>query len=179
MALRPLVSVRFQVLFHSPHRGSFHLSLTVLVHYRSSRVFSLGQWSALLPTRFLVSRGTQDLGGALGLSLTGLSPPLADLSSVLQLSRAVPLCRSYNPDAAVAPSVWAPPLSLATTQGILSFPAGTKMFQFPACPQHGYVFTVLCPIFNRAGFPIRIPPDLRLHTTPRGFSQCTASFFGP
>jgi hypothetical protein len=33
--LRLLVSMRFQVLFHSPHRGSFHLSLTVLVHYRS------------------------------------------------------------------------------------------------------------------------------------------------
>jgi hypothetical protein len=47
--------------FHSPHRGSFHLSLTVLVRYRSSRVFSLGQWSALLPTRFLVPRGTQAL----------------------------------------------------------------------------------------------------------------------
>jgi hypothetical protein len=45
--------------FHSPHRGSFHLSLTVLVRYRSSKVFSLGQWSALLPTRFLVPRGTQ------------------------------------------------------------------------------------------------------------------------
>ena len=29
------VSVRFQVLFHSPSRGSFHLSLTVLVRYRS------------------------------------------------------------------------------------------------------------------------------------------------
>ena len=28
-------------LFHSPLRGSFHLSLTVLVHYRSSRIFSL------------------------------------------------------------------------------------------------------------------------------------------
>ena len=28
-------------LFHSPHRGSFHLSLTVLVHYRSKKVFSL------------------------------------------------------------------------------------------------------------------------------------------
>jgi hypothetical protein len=61
MVLRPLVSARFQVLFHSPHRGSFHLSLTVLVRYRSSRVFSLGQWSALLPTRFLVPRGTQAL----------------------------------------------------------------------------------------------------------------------
>ena len=31
-----LVGVRFQVLFHSPQRGAFHLSLTVLVHYRSS-----------------------------------------------------------------------------------------------------------------------------------------------
>ena len=28
-------------LFHSPYRGSFHLSLTVLVHYRSKKVFSL------------------------------------------------------------------------------------------------------------------------------------------
>ena len=33
--LRPLVGVRFQDLFHSPARGSFDLSLTVLVHYRS------------------------------------------------------------------------------------------------------------------------------------------------
>ena len=32
-----LVRTRFQVLFHSPHRGSFRLSLTVLVHYRSVR----------------------------------------------------------------------------------------------------------------------------------------------
>jgi hypothetical protein len=30
-----LVRTRFQVLFHSPNRGSFRLSLTVLVHYRS------------------------------------------------------------------------------------------------------------------------------------------------
>ena len=30
-----LVGTRFQVLFHSPNRGSFHLSLAVLVHYRS------------------------------------------------------------------------------------------------------------------------------------------------
>ena len=33
--LRPLVDARFQVLFHSPARGAFHLSLTVLVRYRS------------------------------------------------------------------------------------------------------------------------------------------------
>ena len=35
--LRPLVSVWFQDLFHSVIHGSFHLSLTVLVHYRSLR----------------------------------------------------------------------------------------------------------------------------------------------
>ena len=33
--LRPLAGVWFQVLFHSPNRGAFHLSLTVLVRYRS------------------------------------------------------------------------------------------------------------------------------------------------
>ena len=35
--LRPLVSERVQGLFHSSVRSTFHLSLTVLVHYRSLR----------------------------------------------------------------------------------------------------------------------------------------------
>ncbi len=43
-----------------PSRGAFHLSLTVLVHYRSSRVFSLGEWSPRIPTGFHVSRGTHE-----------------------------------------------------------------------------------------------------------------------
>jgi hypothetical protein len=50
----------------SPLRGAFHLSLTVLVHYRSLKVLSLGGWSPQLPTRFLVSRGTQVLALAPG-----------------------------------------------------------------------------------------------------------------
>ena len=33
--LRLLVRTQFQVLFHSAIRGSFNLSLTVLVHYRT------------------------------------------------------------------------------------------------------------------------------------------------
>ena len=33
--LRPLVGAWFQELFQSPRRGAFHLSLTVLVRYRS------------------------------------------------------------------------------------------------------------------------------------------------
>ena len=41
-------------LFHSPARGSFHLSLTVLVHYRSS---PLAQASRVVP------RASTPLGG--------------------------------------------------------------------------------------------------------------------
>jgi hypothetical protein len=32
-----IVGLWLQVLFHSPNRGSFHLSLAVLVHYRLPR----------------------------------------------------------------------------------------------------------------------------------------------
>ena len=56
--LRPAGSARFQALFHSPRRGAFHRSLTVLVPYRSPAVFSLGSWSTPLPTRYHVSDGT-------------------------------------------------------------------------------------------------------------------------
>jgi len=34
-------------------------------------------------------------------------------------------------------TVWAGPRSLAATRGILSFPRGTEMFQFPRCPPPG------------------------------------------
>ena len=46
--------------FNSPSGVLFHLSLTVLLHYRSLGVFSFGKWSSQLPTGFLVSRGTQE-----------------------------------------------------------------------------------------------------------------------
>ena len=42
IALLQLVSMGFQILFHSPHRGSFHLSLTVLCAIGDILVFSLG-----------------------------------------------------------------------------------------------------------------------------------------
>ena len=43
-----------------PSRGAFHLSLTVLSAIGHQGVFSLGGWSPLLPTGFLVSSGTPD-----------------------------------------------------------------------------------------------------------------------
>ena len=43
-----------------PFRGSFQLSLTVLVHYRWQKVFSLRRWSSRIHTGFLVSRVTRE-----------------------------------------------------------------------------------------------------------------------
>ena len=65
IALRLFVSIRFQVLFHSPNRGSFHLSLTVLVHYRSPRVFSLGKWASQLPAGLACPAVLKDIDGSL------------------------------------------------------------------------------------------------------------------
>ena len=42
IALPPLVGTGFQILFHSPERGSFHLSLAVLCAIGDMLVFSLG-----------------------------------------------------------------------------------------------------------------------------------------
>ena len=78
VTLLPLVSMWFQALFHSPLRGAFYLSLTVLVHYRSPEVFSLTRWSALIPTEFHVFGGTWDPHGETArLSPTGLPPCIA------------------------------------------------------------------------------------------------------
>ena len=77
IALRLLVGLRFQVLFHSPHRGTFHLSLTVLVHYRSPDVFSLGEWTPQLPAGLACPAVLRYPVGDRALSPTGLSPSLA------------------------------------------------------------------------------------------------------
>src|SRR5690242_13295956 len=71
----------------SPSRGAFHLSLTVLVHYRSLKVFSLGGWSPLLPTNspgFVVLR--MQLASPV-CACTGLSPSAAVPSNTFQFSR--------------------------------------------------------------------------------------------
>src|SRR5579864_3075095 len=86
----------------SPFRGAFHLSLTVLVHYRSLKVFSLGGWSPLLPTNspgFVVLRIPT---GVPSCAPTGLSPPLVAPSNAFEFAR-LTCCRSYNPSQASRP----------------------------------------------------------------------------
>jgi hypothetical protein len=146
--LRPARSARFQALFHSPRRGAFHRSLTVLVPYRSLTVFSLGWWSTQLPTRFRVSGSTHGSTSharpkrRLRDSHPLRSPvPEAFGCSVVKCEWSVTHSMSiaFNPGTTAptgsyAAPVWAPPRSLAATEGILSVPLGTEMFQFPRCP---------------------------------------------
>ena len=79
IVLRQLVNTGFQVLFHSPPRGPFHLSFTVLCAIGHWVVFSLTEWSPLIPTRFHVSRGTLDPAMLLSISDTRLSRFFAGL----------------------------------------------------------------------------------------------------
>ncbi len=80
-----------------PSRGAFHLSLTVLVHYRWRRVFSLGRWSSRIPTRFLVSRGTWGQPRLTQKKRTGLSPPLVRRSRHLLLPPCDTTLAPHNP----------------------------------------------------------------------------------
>ena len=76
--------------------------------------------------------------------------------------------------------VWAVPLSLATTQGMISFPRGTKMFQFPRFPPSGLFCSASgTQAFPWVGFPIRVSPDLALEAASRSLSQLSTPFFGP
>ena len=72
-----------------PSRGPFHLSFTVLCSIGHQGVFRLGGWSPLIPTRFLVSRGTLDPALLPSVSPTGLSPSLAGLSRTVPLQSEV------------------------------------------------------------------------------------------
>ena len=62
-----------------PSRGPFHLSFTVLCAIGHWVVFSLTEWSPLIPTRFLVSRGTLDSAMLVLISDTRLSRSFAGL----------------------------------------------------------------------------------------------------
>ena len=109
--------MRFQVLFHSPHRGAFHLSLTVLFTIGRWQIFSLGRWSSLLPTGLLVPCGTRGQVYACLFVVYGGITHYARPFQTVQLNAQVDVDRPTTPPVHV-PTVWAVPLSLATTQGI-------------------------------------------------------------
>ena len=116
------------VLFTFPSRYSFTIGLT--------GVFSLAGWSRRIRAGFHVPRVTQDANGPRRASRTGLSP------STVGLSRRVPLTPRVPPHGPTTPGArkkHAPRFGLFPGRSpllgeslLFSFPAGTKMFQFPA-----------------------------------------------
>jgi len=131
--------------FHSPRRGSFHLSVTLLVPYRSLEVLSLGRWSSLFHTEFHEHRAT------LGHRTEGL-PPVAYGAitryggpfQVLRLGRPFwsPCVRALNPSRQVGRFGLVPFRSpLLRESRLLSFPPATKMFQFTGLAPTAYAFS--------------------------------------
>ena len=162
-------------LFSPPSRGAFQLSLTVLVRYRSRDVFRVG--SRCLPASRRISNrrysgspetlrayayGAITLSGA-AFQRTSASPPRLQRRA---LQHHIPwvfpprvqfaLCRFRSP--------------LLTASLLLSFPAGTKMFQFPAFPLPDGSAA------KAAGGPIRESPARRLPAPHRGLSQLATPF---
>src|SRR5207253_5354803 len=86
--LRPLVSTRFQVLFHSPSGVLFTFPSRYLFTIGHRGVLSLTGWSPQIPTGFPVPGRTQVLveEGRV-LSPTGLLPAVVWLSIHLRLTR--------------------------------------------------------------------------------------------
>ena len=82
--------------------------------------------------------GTQDTGGSRSAFAYGTGTLYGGLFNTLLLAG-----RWFSPGAGPttprqqAGMVWAVPRSLATTSGMISFPLGTKMSQFPRFPSPG------------------------------------------
>ena len=115
-----------RVLFTFPSRYWYTIGLT--------GVFSLAGWSRRIRAGFLVSRATQDTTTLRAASRTQLSCSTADLSRTFRSRRAL---RRRGPTTPRAPERarfgLLPGRSPLLGESLLfSFPAGTKMFQFPA-----------------------------------------------
>ena len=116
--LRPLVGVRFQDLFHSLTQGSFHLSLTVLVRYRSLR--SIQPYQMVLVDSDRITHVPPYSGYYQVYKIFRvrgfhpLQPTVPSCSTILYKS----MMQSYNPEIAETISVWAISISLAATPEI-------------------------------------------------------------
>src|SRR5690349_13064298 len=133
-------------------------------------------------------RGTQVADhGARSLSPTGLSPSLARRSRRFRLAieflTPQKPCRvstidSYNPHSETAATyraelVWALPVSLATTQGIISFPPALRCFSSLAYLHLAYLIQPGVSWTSPAGFPHSdISGSMSARDSPELFAAC-------
>ena len=125
-----IVGKWFQVLFHSAHCGSFHLSLTVLVRYRCSS--SIQGWRVVPPASARISR-VLTYSGSCYLAILfhirdyhplWLSFPEYSIK-VLQW-----MLQSSTPDASIWFALFPVRSPLLRESRLISFPLATEMFHF-------------------------------------------------
>eukprot|EP00828_Plagiopyla_frontata_P018388 TRINITY_DN235_c0_g1_i2.p1 TRINITY_DN235_c0_g1~~TRINITY_DN235_c0_g1_i2.p1 ORF type:complete len:229 (+),score=-36.38 TRINITY_DN235_c0_g1_i2:803-1489(+) len=180
-ALIPLlVGKRFQVLFHSPHRGTFHLSLTVLVHYRSLR--SIQPWKMVLPDSHGVPRVPRYSGtryAAVRFEVRDFHPLWPGFPACSPIQSRIAYAGPTTPAPRKRP-VWANPISLAATLGI-SFDFFSSRYLDGSVPWVSlfisYIFRYEQLSSRQLGYPIRQSRDHRMFAPTPGFSQLTTTFF--
>ena len=153
--LRPLVSTRFQVLFHSARRGACHRSVALLVRYRSSR--SAQPWRVDSPCSIRVSRAR----------IYSRAWPVSDYRAFTFFGPAFHPVRSSHWFIRVRSP-------LLTESLLLSFPESTEMFQFPSFAPNAYAFSVGYPCgwvapFGNPRINARLPAPLGLSQVPTSF----------
>ncbi len=143
IALGLFVSIRFQVLFHSPSGVLFAFPSRYWFTIGCQVVFSLGSWSTQIPTGFLVSRGTWDTTRALWDFTYGAITHYGRPFQTFLLSRGVPHCGPATPRQIAPPRFRLFPFRspLLRESQLISFPKGTEMFHFPSFASCAYVFS--------------------------------------
>ena len=165
--------------FSLPSRGSFHRSLTVLYSIGHMVVFSLRRWSSFIPSGFLVSWRTLDPTGLWTVSRTGLLPCFVYLSKYLPLPFSNVMWSSTP--RILLHVVWALPISLATTFGIVIyflFLWVMRCFSSPSSLHYAMYLRNDTTTLLVVSSLIRISTALCLFAAPRSFSQLVTSFFG-
>ena len=159
------------VLFTFPSRYLFTIG--------RQRVFSLTQWSAWIHTKFHLYRVTQELPrGVLVFDYRSLTFYGAGFHP-LHLTNSLPHRGPTTPQASLCFGLVRFRSPLLTESLLLSPPAGTEMFHFPAfpppalCVQAGVTAHDCCrvPPFGHPRITARLP-------APRGISQAPTSFIG-
>ena len=116
MGLCVLVSIRFQVLFHSPPGVLFTFPSQYCSSIGHQVVFRLRGWSPYVLTGFLVSADTLDPVCSLPLSPTRFSLSLTGFPKTVRLTSMMRM--TVRTPAVFLRLVWPLPLSLATTRRI-------------------------------------------------------------
>ena len=179
-----------------PLRGTFHLSLTVLVHYRSPLVFSLTGWSPWIQSGFHVSGFTQvPTEESLECRLRAYNPlwtvfpdcsatrAFCNSSAALRSNHVGPTTPNTQRPQAFTHQVWAiSPFArhYSGNRDFLYFPLGTQMCHFPRFPPR-----ILCVQMRVTGhYTRRVSPfgnpcfivRLQLHTAYRSLPRPSSAF---